>query len=147
MSVKYNLSPTEKLNYVQKGNIPGGNKKIFKQVLLSFFILGFLVLLAVPYLKNYNKRKNLEAEIARIEEDVYRYERTNEELKEFLVYLESDQAVIEKARVNLGLQRNGESVVVIKRKDSINEKNGDFGGVALEDVGNFKKWVRYFFNN
>lgn len=147
MSAKYNLSPTEKLNYVQKGKVKGQGRKFFKQVLFSFLILGMLTLLAVPYFKNYQKRKDLENEIKKIQEEIYQYEKNNEELKEFLSYLESDQAIIEKARVNLGLQREGESVVVIKNKKIETDLNNNNKNEHKDNVSNFKKWLNYFFNN
>ncbi|MDD3711789.1 MAG: septum formation initiator family protein [Patescibacteria group bacterium] len=147
MTAKYNLSPTEKLNYVQKGNIKGRGRRIFKQILLSLFILSLLILIIIPYLRNNKKRKDLENEIAKIQKEISQYEKTNEELKEFLSYLESDQAIMEKARVNLGLQKEGEKVVVIKRKDLELNSTGTVETQGIEDVSNFRKWLRYFFNN
>jgi cell division protein FtsB len=147
MSAKYNLSPTEKLNYVQKGKIKGQGRKFFKQILFSFLILGILTLLAIPYFKNYQKRKDLEIEISKINDDIYKYEKTNEELREFLTYLESDQAIVEKARVNLGLQKEGESVVVIKRNDSGDNLVENEMQEVKTETSNFKKWLNYFFNN
>ncbi len=147
MSSKYNLSPTEKLNYVEKGKIKGQGRKFFKQILFSFLILGIIILLAIPYFKNYKKRKDLEKEISMIQEEIHQYEKTNEELKEFLSYLESDQAIVEKARVNLGLQREGESVVVIKDKKTEVNTIDNVDQNIENNVPNFKKWINYFFNN
>lgn len=147
MTAKYNLSPTEKLNYVQKGNVKGRGRKIFKQILLTLFILGLLILIIVPYLRNNKKRKDLENEIVKIQKEISQYEKTNEELKEFLLYLESDQAIMEKARVNLGLQKEGEKVVVIKRKDLEVTSTSTTETQSAEDVSNFRKWLKYFFNN
>ncbi|MFA5644238.1 MAG: septum formation initiator family protein [Patescibacteria group bacterium] len=147
MSKKYNLSPAEKLNYVQKGKIKGQGKKNFKKFLVSFLILGLLVLMFVPYLNKYQKNKDLENEIAKIKEEIDKYENQNEELKEILNYLESDQAVEDRARINLGLQKEGESVLIIRRKiEEPNVKNNyvlDSG----EEEGNFKKWLNYIFKD
>lgn len=147
MSAKYRLSPTEKLNYVQKGRIKGQRKRFLKQFLFFFLILFFLSLLAVPYFKNYQKRKDLENEISKIQEEIYQYEKMNEELKDFLKYLESDQAIVEKARVNLGLQKEGENVVVIKRKNIENDLIENDKESVKPEFSNFKKWFNYFFNN
>lgn len=147
MSAKYNLSPTEKLNYVQKGNIKGSKTKIFKQILFCFFVILMLVLILIPYLRNDKKRKDLENEIAKINSDISQYEKTNEELKEFLSYLESDQAIMEKGRVDLGLQKEGEKVVVIKRKDLEVVENGKTNEEETKNISNLGKWWQYFFNN
>ena len=112
MTAKYNLSPTEKLNYVQKGKSKGQFKKAFKQVLLFFALIGLFVLMFVPFLRNYKKNKIMDAEIAEAKANINQYEKTNEELKTITSYLSTNQAVEEKARLNLGLQKAGEKVGV-----------------------------------
>ena len=68
----------------------------------------------------------------------------NEELKIITSYLSTNQAVEEKARLNLGLQKAGEKVVVIKK-----DENEDINTSTEEkiDLPNYKKWLNYFFNN
>ncbi len=144
MTAKYNLSPTEKLNYVQKGKSKGQFKKAFKQVLLFFALIGLFVLMFVPFLRNYKKNKIMDAEIAEAKANINQYEKTNEELKTITSYLSTNQAVEEKARLNLGLQKAGEKVVVIKKNE-----NEDITTSTEEkiELPNYKKWLRYFFNN
>lgn len=147
MSNKYNLSPTEKLNYVHKGEIKGQKGRVLKQSLFLIFIIGMIILILFPYLKNKKKKIELENEIAKVKEDINQYEKNNEDLREFLSYLESDQAIEEKARLNLGLQKEGEKVVVIKKiiKDESPEvvnNNSD-----EKDLNNPQKWIKYFFDN
>ncbi|HOZ53561.1 MAG TPA: septum formation initiator family protein [bacterium] len=147
MSNKYNLSPTEKLNYVHKGEIKGQKGRVLKQSLFLVFIIGMMVLILFPYLKNKKKKIELENEIAKIREDINQYEKNNEDLREFLSYLESDQAIEEKARLNLGLQKEGEKVVVIKKiiKDEVIE--GENKELDEEELTNPQKWIKYFFDN
>lgn len=147
MSNKYNLSPTEKLNYVHKGESKGQKGRVLKQSLFLIFIIGMIILILFPYLKNKKKEMELENEIAKVRNDINQYERNNEELKEFLSYLESDQAVEEKARLNLGLQKEGEKVVVIKKiiKDESVERED--ANLDKEELTNPQKWIKYFFDN
>ncbi len=144
MATKYNLSPTEKLNYVQKGKPKGQFKKAFKQVLLSFVLIGLFILMFVPYLRNYKKNKIMDTEIAEAKANINQYEKTNEELKIITSYLSTNQAVEEKARLNLGLQKAGEKVVVIKK-----DENEDINTSTEEkiELPNYKRWFNYFFNN
>lgn len=146
MSNKYNLSPTEKLNYVEKGSVKGQGLKIFKQLSFSFIIIVVLILIIIPYLKNHKKRQDLNSEIAKVQEEIIRYEKSNEDLKGLLSYLDSSQAVEDRARINLGLQKEGENVVVIKRKEVISD-NQTISQKDLKDISNFKKWIKYFFEN
>ncbi len=145
MVSKYNLSPTEKLNYVEKGKIKGHGWKNFRQFLLTLILLGLVVLMFIPYLRNSKKTKDIEAEINQIKSDVLKYEKSNQELDEVLSYLASDQSVEEKARMNLGLQKTGEQVVVIKKEEDSNNINTTTEETV--EASNFKKWIDYFFNN
>ncbi|HPT08551.1 MAG TPA: septum formation initiator family protein [bacterium] len=145
MTSKYNLSPTEKLNYIEKGKIKGQAWKNFKQFLLTLILLGLVILMFIPYLKNNKKTKNIETEIAQIQSEINKYEKTNQGLSEVLSYLSSDQSVEEKARLNLNLQKAGEQVVVIKREEALSNVNTSTDEII--EVSNFRKWINYFFNN
>ena len=137
MSSNYNLSPTEKVNYVQKGKLKGQMGRILKQSLFLFLVLGLIILILFPYFKNKKEKMELVDEITKVRSEINQYEKTNEELKEFLSYLESDQAIEEKARLNLGLQKEGEKVVVIKKII----KEDDFD---KEDFSQDKKELAWF---
>ncbi len=145
MTPKYNLSPTEKLNYVQKGKSKGQSAQIWQQFTISFLILGILALIVIPYYNNNKKRKDLEKEIASIKKDISRYENSNQDLEELLNYLVSDQAVEEKARLNFGLQKQGEKVIVIQRQGNSSSLASSTEEL-VEENSNPQKWLNYFFN-
>lgn len=147
MSSNYNLSPTEKVNYVQKGKSKGQTGRILKQSLFLFLVLGLIALILLPYFKNKKEKMELVDEINKVQNEINQYEKTNAELKEFLSYLESDQAIEEKARLNLGLQKEGEKVVVIKKL--IKENNSDKKDFSQDkkELSNLQKWIKYFFDN
>lgn len=148
MANKYNLSPTEKLNYVEKGKVKGKNKYVFKQFLTSVFIVAILILLFFPLFKNQQKNKALQEEISKIQAEIAKHEKSNEELRELLSYLESEQSAVEKGRLNFGLQKAGEQVIVVKRKALVeDELNVSLGNDKNREVSNFQKWINYFFIN
>lgn len=145
MTAKYNLSPTEKVNYVQKGKSKSNHSQVFQQVMVSFLILGILVLVLIPSYNNNKKRQDLKKEIDSIKKDISRYENSNEDLEELLSYLSSKQAIEEKARLNFGLQKRGEQVIVIQKKGDIAGELGAENEIK-EELSNSKKWLNYFFN-
>lgn len=148
MTNKYNLSPTEKLNYVEKGKVKGKNKYVFKQLLITFFVIVVLILLSFPSFRNQQKNKALQEEISKIQAEIAKHEKSNEELRELLSYLESEQSAVEKGRLNFGLQKAGEQVIVVKRKTlTEDELSVAFNNNKNQEISNFQKWINYFFNN
>lgn len=145
MSSKYNLSPSEKLNYVQKGHSKSHRKQAWQQGIISFVLISVLILILIPYYNNNKKRKDMENEIALLKESISYYEGSNDEIADLLVYLNSNQAIEEKARLNFGLQKQGEKVIVIQKQENeadITTKEV----VSEEELSNPQKWLNYFFN-
>lgn len=113
------------------------------QRFLAILCLIFLVLIIFPLAKTYSQKRIMDKEIADIQEEITAYQKTNEELKEMIAYLESDQSLEEQARLSLNLKKPGEQVVVIDHAQQTNNS----GTVNLPDtkINNFAKWWRYFF--
>jgi cell division protein FtsB len=109
-------------------------------------LVGFLVIImiSVPLAKQVSKRYYIDEEIKELEEEIEKIESKNGNLKEFISYLESDSFVEEQARLNLGLKKEGEKVVIIKESDlesSINSSKVEKENLNL----NIIKWWKYFF--
>ena len=137
------------MQYVQKGSLStssGGFKKIIASpwfgLVLGLLILGFVT---YPTLKNYVKQKAIEKEISEIESEIAQYKDKNEDLRGMLDYLKSDQAVEENARLNLGLKKAGEKVIVITRSNKI-EENSTSNNNAPVNLNNPERWWHLFFN-
>ncbi len=146
MARKYRLSPTDKLSYVHKAQSKEQRKETRKQVLILLRLLGLIGLIIFPSFKKGQKGNELKSEIDEIKEEIAKYEKTNSDLKDLLIYLESDQAAEEKARLNLGLQKEGEKVVVIKRM--MKENNLELESKKEEEnLSNPRRWLKYFFDN
>lgn len=129
------------------GDLPKPNNFFYRlfssQRFLAVLILSFLVILVFPLAKTYTQKKLMEKEIAEIQEEIAAYQKTNQELKEMITYLESDQSLEEQARLNLNLKKPGEQVIVID--DSKNSVDTGVATTTGEVVSNFAKWWRYFF--
>lgn len=147
---KYRLSRTKKVAYVQKGSVglsgSGLGRFIPKQGLLTIFILGVLVLVSIPAVRNYAQERAVDLEINEARAEIERYESKNKELSEVIGYLESDQAIEEKARLNLGLKKQGETVAVIATLPQVSEDSALQGSASNEKLSNPHKWLNYFFS-
>ena len=108
-------------------------------------IIGLILLFVIflPLAKTYSQRRLVEREILGIQEEIAQFEKDNQELKDMLNYLKSDQSLEAQARINLNLKKPGETVIVIENQ--ADNKNPD--NVPEEEIkkSNFKKWFDYFF--
>ncbi len=82
------------------------------QIFFTLLALALLVMILIPVYKNYQERKAIDQEIAEIQKEIAEYENSNQELRQMLDYLESEESLEAKARLNLGLKRPNEEVVV-----------------------------------
>jgi cell division protein FtsB len=114
------------------------------QKVVALLILAVIILFLFPLAKSYSQRKVIEKEITQLQEEINKYEQDNEELKEFLSYIDSNQAVEKQARTSLNLKKSGEGVIVIE-EPSEEEKKEMIEQEKMKQQGNFKKWLKYFF--
>ena len=90
------------------------------------------------------KAKSFEAEIQRLEE-------SSTELAGLIDYLKSESYQEREARLKLGLQKEGETVVVIPKSEldpasyDREQGTGPASSAKTEDLSNIQKWWRYFF--
>jgi cell division protein FtsL len=125
------------------------SKILYSQKFLALVGLALIVLISFPLAKSVSKRYQIDKEIKDLDKEIAEVETKNKDLKQLINYLESDQFVEEKARLNLGLKKAGENVVVIKEtadviSDSSSQENQvNFSG----NFSNSAKWWNYFFNN
>ncbi len=124
------------------------NKNLFSHPIFFTLIgLALLFLIAVPLVKNINKKKAVDKEIKELEEEIFRLETDNNDLQNFISHLNSEEFIEEQARLNLGMKKRGEEVVILKNenidlfsKKLENNKNND-----KEELSNPQRWWRYFF--
>lgn len=114
------------------------------QRFLAIVGLSFLVLILFPLAKTYSQRKLVEQEINEVKKEISDFESKNQELKEMINYLQSDQSLEEQARLNLNLKKPGETVVVINEK-KVNPSIA-IASDKTKDYSNLKKWWYYFFD-
>ena len=125
-----------------------------KQVLLTVAALVVIILISIPLVKNVSKQHKINKEVGDLKNEISALENNNSQLKNLIKYMESDQFVDEKARLNLNYKKEGEQVIVIEKQEE--NKNTKTGGELANnegaaktggEEGNITKWRKYFFNN
>lgn len=115
------------------------------QRFLAIVGLILLLLIILPLARTYSQKRVIENEISGVQQEIAQFEKDNQELKEMLSYLQSDQSLEAQARMNLNLKKPGETVVVIENQEEI--KNSDDVQDNEEEISNLKKWFNYFFSS
>lgn len=114
------------------------------QRFLAIVGLIFLVLIIFPLARTYSQRRAVEKEITDVKKQISDYESVNQDLKEMISYLNSDQSLEEEARLNLNLKKSGEQVIVIN--DGINKASTSSLIAPSKTKSNLAKWRDYFLN-
>ncbi len=132
---------------LSSGELPKPNNFFYRlfssQRFLAIVGLVFLMMIVFPLAKTYTQRRLVENEIEGVKKEINDYEKSNQELKEMIVYLESDQSLEEQARLNLNLKKPGEKVIVIDNS-KVETSTNNIKTTTLEN--NFSKWWHYFFD-
>jgi len=135
----YGLSPADR----RQSNQPFWQRFLMSQRFLAMVFLVMIVAIAFPLIRSVSQRKMIEQEIADMKKDNEAYRNKSQELKDMIDYLQSDISLEEQARLNLGLKKPNESVVVVNLEKSTDTASQ----VALEDsrTTNWRRWLQYFF--
>lgn len=135
----------------------GKTNFLFNQKFIAALGLVIIVLISLPLAKNLSRRYKINQEVKDLEREISELENKNSDLKNFVSYLESNQFAEEQARINLGLKKQGEKVVVVTdnstaaanptgtASDVIFNIPGLKKEEAPKPVTNPQKWYRYFF--
>jgi len=119
-------------------------KIFFHPIFISVIGFCILVYITIPIVRNAQKQKKLNNEIKELEKEVTRLDGNNTDLKKMINYLNSDQFVLEQARLNLNYKKENEEVVVIK--DKADEKEID-SGKPVFNINEEKKENNFFKNS
>jgi len=135
----YGLSPADR----RQSNQPFWQRFLTSQRFLVIVFLLIIVAISFPLIRSTSQRKMIEQEIADMKKDNEAYRNKSQELKEMIDYLQSDVSLEEQARLNLGLKKPDEIVVVVNRSQSLTSSSS----VIPEEsrITNWRLWLHYFF--
>jgi len=124
------------------------NKEIFKKIMSLKVVLVINLLLLCFFsfnlFREYFKNRQLNKEINKLEVMASELEAKNLDILNMVEYLDTEEFLEQEARLKLGLQKPGETSIVVNIPETearrLEVLNKD------EDVtSNFKKWFLYFF--
>lgn len=121
---------------------------IFNPKTLIILGLAIIIVISIPISKNISKKYNIDQEILELEKEITAMESANTDFKKMITYLESDSFVEEQARLNLGLKKEGEEVIVIESTDfakKASQKEILANGLGYGDKFFLLVWWDYFF--
>ncbi|MDA3839587.1 MAG: septum formation initiator family protein [Patescibacteria group bacterium] len=127
------------------------SRLFFNQYWIAVFVLVLLFLISIPLARNISKKYDIDSEVRALEDEIAGLQKKNIELEKFIDDYGSSDFVEEIARLNLGLKKEGEEVLVVKRGNIDNTNENSLGiNKEIEFVGDVKennpsKWLRYFF--
>jgi cell division protein FtsL len=130
-------------------------KIFFNQKFLALLGLIIMILISFPFVKNTLKQYRINKEIGELKQEISDLQNKNVDLKNFVSYLESDQFAEEQARLNLGLKKPGEEVMVIKTDNNKASTSTSTSSTMFNIPGyekakpevkqsNPEKWFNYF---
>ncbi len=144
------------VNRNKKNNL---KKIFFGQKFLTLIGLIAIILISFPFAKNYIKQYKINKEINDFKKEISELQNKNSDLKNFVSYLESDQFAEEQARLNLGLKKPGEELIIIKSGDNGSLATSSSAGNPIFNIPGYKKeearpeasnprkWFNYFFKD
>ncbi|MFC1612452.1 septum formation initiator family protein [Patescibacteria group bacterium] len=121
-------------------------KKIFGMKLFLVVLVLILGLFSFNFFKEYNRNRQLNAEIQKLEEMAKDLEAQNIDILNLAKYLDTEEFLESEARTKLGLHKEGEEVVVVNIPGS---KMAEQEGVVQEKekISNWHQWWKYFFGS
>ena len=124
-------------------------KSYFPKIFLLICIV-ILVLFSLALGREFVKKRQIDKEIYSLEQEIERLEEDQSEFSELIDYLNTEDFLEKEARLKLGLQKPGETLVVISddsfETDEGSKKNLDFYEEYEVKQNNLTKWWNYFFN-
>ena len=124
-------------------------KSLFSKFLLLICLI-ILVLFSLALGREYFKKRQINKEVYFLEEEIERLEKDQAEFSELIDYLNTEDFWEKEARLKLGLQKPGETLVVIsddyfKSSSGEDRETKKITEMVIE-ISNPSKWWNYFFN-
>lgn len=120
-----------------------GSRFLFIPAFLLFVIIG------IGLLKEILRKMEVNAKISELEKEVDTLEKRNAELGSFINGLNSNLWQEKQAREKLGLQKEGEKVVIVNDRSHDGEQDETIQTLLVQREkskrSNFEKWKQYFF--
>ena len=109
-----------------------------------FICIAILAFTIVSFGREYFKTKKLDKDIVALEGDIKKIEQKNIELTELIKYFDSESYAERRARMELGLKKPDEEVIIIpnqvKQENALRPPKEE-----KREISNIRRWWYYFF--
>ena len=106
-----------------------------------------VVLVIVATVREAQRRRSIQGEIRAIEDEIARIEQQRERLTDLVEHAGSPEFLEREARLRLGLQRPGETVLIVPDAATSAGAVGEGSPEPVEaPPSNLRKWWRYIFH-
>lgn len=124
------------------------NKGFWVRVTSRFFLsIATILLVVVGYsiAKSLIRRAEIQKEVNNLQREIQDLENKNEQLVKLIDYLATDEFKEREARLQLGLQKPGENVVVVP--ELVSQESDNLSAAENSNLSNAQSWFKYFFGN
>ena len=111
-------------------------------LLLTLFLL--LVFIGMAIVKEKKSQKIVKENINSLESEITELDGKSLELTQMIKYLRSDEYVEREAREKLGMQKQGEKLVIVAENVNNSQVAGD---QDMNNKTNWQLWLEYFFGS
>lgn len=122
-------------------------KKIISSRPLLYLLVLLLIFALVSLGREINRRLSLKGELVSLEGQIATLETENQKLIDEIEKAKTDYFKERAARLNLGLQRPGEQVIVISPQDNGLQESESETRYFEQKISNLRAWWRYFFRH
>ncbi|PIR66461.1 MAG: hypothetical protein COU51_03840 [Parcubacteria group bacterium CG10_big_fil_rev_8_21_14_0_10_36_14] len=119
-------------------------KKILGMKIAGIVILFFIALFGFNFFKEYNRSRELDKEIEKLETAAKEIEAQNLDILNLATYLDTEEFLESEARTKLGLKKPGEEVVSVSLPEEGTTLTNNSNN---QEESNAILWWKYFFKN
>ena len=124
-------------NFIQK------KQSRWRARIIGILIAVILLVIVVNFVRNWRTSRSIDTEIADLQSTATALEQQNVEFRQLIEYFNSSAYVEERARIDLGLKKRGEKVIIVP--DQSESLAHDPVNQSLTERSNARKWLDYFF--
>lgn len=115
----------------------------FKSKVMTWLLLAVILVMSVGFGRVYLQKRQIDKEIAKLEERADKVAKDNEELSYLVKYFNTPEYQERQAREKLNLKKEGEVVIGLPAES----QEADTQVAANETKNHAKEWFEYFFAN
>lgn len=128
-------------------NSPRNNSSVWIRFFLVVCLASFAVVAYALFKETYKKRQ-IQEEVGKLEDQVISLEQGNQKLKGLIEYFQTQNFSEKEAREKLNVKKEGEKVVILRSQEDQEKSSGEKREELSEDtiliISNPLKWWNYF---